>query len=539
GSASAGKAEGRRGWTAQSSGNGSGLGCWIRTAINGATTEGSSPSSSSYHGGIRASADVAPAVDSVNGGGGGGGDGSSDRAESSFARGTPAAANSQSENGAAGRLEEGRIAVMELASQVQTAFAELQRLREEETSSASASISLTGAPERTFSRFATTAMKSFASAAALLVNLGPRPRPRPPPPPPPSRWRVAGVEGHELLVALAPLLQEMVKKQKREIASAVRAAKTKSKTRLEFINARPFVAGSTNLKQPVHPTVTFDKVYDSKDRSAVVDAWVPPHERAIDPFGEEGFACTSCGGELWSGYMHCNGCETLQGKDVNVCLVCYSKGKLAFSKPEKGSVGLTNEGHFPCDPVKNKKQRQQRASACLNKVKTRPRCCGNLTCPECHMCVAGACDCHEEFQRRFRFDTQAELEGLVRSVSDALGRPSWMADCGKDPPVAGACPKTGAAAHARGRETVRKAKATGKDKAPAAGKNTLLMHSSGSYPDTKPKGVSPKTKGNGGVVGKAKVGRPGAKAGGVRRGRPAKGGKAKPGRKKGSVKDSA
>lgn len=222
GSASAGKAEGRRGWTAQSSGNGSGLGCWIRTAINGATTEGSSPSSSSYHGGIRASADVAPAVDSVNGGGGGGGDGSSDRAESSFARGTPAAANSQSENGAAGRLEEGRIAVMELASQVQTAFAELQRLREEETSSASASISLTGAPERTFSRFATTAMKSFASAAALLVNLGPRPRPRPPPPPPPSRWRVAGVEGHELLVALAPLLQEMVKKQKREIASAVR-----------------------------------------------------------------------------------------------------------------------------------------------------------------------------------------------------------------------------------------------------------------------------------------------------------------------------
>lgn len=55
-------------------------------------------------------------------------------------------------------------------------------------------------------------------------------------------------------------------------------------------------------------------------------------------------------GELWSGYMHCNGCETLQGKDVNVCLVCYSKGKLAFSKPEKGSVGLTNEGHFPCDP---------------------------------------------------------------------------------------------------------------------------------------------------------------------------------------------
>lgn len=55
-------------------------------------------------------------------------------------------------------------------------------------------------------------------------------------------------------------------------------------------------------------------------------------------------------GELWSGYMHCNGCETLLGKDVNVCLLCYSKGKLAFWKHGKESVGLTNEGHFPCDP---------------------------------------------------------------------------------------------------------------------------------------------------------------------------------------------
>lgn len=63
--------------------------------------------------------------------------------------------------------------------------------------------------------------------------------------------------------------------------------------------------------------------------------------------------------------------------------------------------------------VKNKKQRLQKASACLNKVKTRPRCCGNLTCPECNMCVAGACDCHEEFQRRFRFDTQGMSDGSV------------------------------------------------------------------------------------------------------------------------------
>lgn len=54
--------------------------------------------------------------------------------------------------------------------------------------------------------------------------------------------------------------------------------------------------------------------------------------------------------ELFNAYMHCFGCEVLLSKDLNLCLDCHTKGKLAFPTLGKDELGITTKCHCPSDP---------------------------------------------------------------------------------------------------------------------------------------------------------------------------------------------
>ncbi|CAM9886245.1 unnamed protein product [Discosporangium mesarthrocarpum] len=145
-----------------------------------------------------------------------------------------------------------------------------------------------------------------------------------------------------------------------------------------------------------------------------VDAEVPNNEQEINPFGSDGFQCISCRGELSNAYMHCHGCETLLGRDYNICLECHSTGSLGEVLLSKETKACSTRLHCVPDPCKSSAQRRSKAR--------KGRCkCKEANCRVCGLCVSCGCDCHSIFQLRYRFEEPGVMHHFVDRVVAMCG----------------------------------------------------------------------------------------------------------------------
>ena len=136
-----------------------------------------------------------------------------------------------------------------------------------------------------------------------------------------------------------------------------------------------------------------------KLKSNVPDVHPNSSYSSIDPFGNDYF-CKICSYELCNAYFHCNGCETILGKDFNICIECFKEDAY-------------------CKNIEMNHQNENLMSSHFHHC-GRPsmKCCHPssecLECSFCQKCLLSTCICHKSFQKRYRFysvdQQQARLE---------------------------------------------------------------------------------------------------------------------------------
>jgi hypothetical protein len=136
---------------------------------------------------------------------------------------------------------------------------------------------------------------------------------------------------------------------------------------------------------------------------------------AINPYDVDGFQCKSCMQTLSNVYMHCMGCETLLGKDYNICVRCFRSGYHLINEPSTSKDALGNStasrhavGHQEAVCYRASKGKQVGFDADQYPDFTRHgvagrACCSQRSCAICDMCYVHDCRCHTVFQSRYRF----------------------------------------------------------------------------------------------------------------------------------------
>jgi hypothetical protein len=122
----------------------------------------------------------------------------------------------------------------------------------------------------------------------------------------------------------------------------------------------------------------------------------------LDPFGS--YFCKLCHTELFNSFMHCNGCESLLGRDFNLCIQCHQEG--TFERFHQMHPNADD------DEMSTMNHTGKMASSCS--------CQNNSTCLKCDGCVHCSCDCHTQFTYKWRFYTNNELREILMVLEEAV-----------------------------------------------------------------------------------------------------------------------
>jgi hypothetical protein len=128
----------------------------------------------------------------------------------------------------------------------------------------------------------------------------------------------------------------------------------------------------------------------------------------LDPFGNSDYFCKICYQELPNAYMHCNGCEDLLLKDLNVCTECHSglmhERFIGMStRSQSQNSALNHTGHF-----KAKKHK-----AC--------KCEDTTNCVFCKGCCECSCTCHKNFSLHQRMWDNEKLSYVLAKAKNIVG----------------------------------------------------------------------------------------------------------------------
>ncbi|CAN0456286.1 unnamed protein product, partial [Ectocarpus sp. 12 AP-2014] len=214
-----------------------------------------------------------------------------------------------------------------------------------------------------------------------------------------------------VLMALAPMLEELTARQLRDYGLQAKAAE-KREAAITLNPSRPGkrklgpAAAKARDAQTVQLMAKMVKPLKDAVGKVEVDTSIPTFLEKINPFSSDGesFNCASCKAEIFNAYLHCYGCETLLSRDLTLCLACHAAGRFGFSTGAGG--GCTDQHHCPGIPERTLEQRERMSrSQRSHGVFPASKCdCKEPACRQCHLCVACACDCHERFQLRYRFE---------------------------------------------------------------------------------------------------------------------------------------
>jgi hypothetical protein len=122
----------------------------------------------------------------------------------------------------------------------------------------------------------------------------------------------------------------------------------------------------------------------------------------LDPYGS--YFCKLCHTELFNSFMHCNGCESLLGKDFNLCTQCHQEG--TFERFHQMHPDAED------DHVSTMNHTGKMASSCS--------CQKTSTCLKCEECVGCNCKCHTQFTHKWRFYANDKLREMLRVLEEAV-----------------------------------------------------------------------------------------------------------------------
>lgn len=110
--------------------------------------------------------------------------------------------------------------------------------------------------------------------------------------------------------------------------------------------------------------------------------------------------------ELPNTYYHCMGCDVLLGRDLNICMHCYSsrKAHLTF-----------NQMH----PFSNRNRSDCNHNGSLIKKDRKKGCpCREGLCKRCGYCQRCSCRCHNEMKRMQRFYGKSTIQDIVKNCKE-------------------------------------------------------------------------------------------------------------------------
>ncbi len=148
-----------------------------------------------------------------------------------------------------------------------------------------------------------------------------------------------------------------------------------------------------------------DDPFNDMDKS---DACADPLNAEIDPYGNEDYTCKICSKELANVYCHCNGCDTMLGKDFNICVDCHEQKKhridVMMGRCERLQSSHHHTGSFGTG----------KSCTCQEQTKTKK-------CFKCQRCACCWCKCHSDFSVHCRFFDEQAASTLVSKV-EGMGK---------------------------------------------------------------------------------------------------------------------
>jgi hypothetical protein len=144
-----------------------------------------------------------------------------------------------------------------------------------------------------------------------------------------------------------------------------------------------------------------------KKREGVISSIIPISSEdlestELDPYGA--YFCKLCHTELFNSFMHCNGCESLLGRDFNLCTQCHQEGTFERFHQMHPSAADDNVSTL------NHTGKMARACSCQK----------HSTCLKCNGCVGCSCKCHTEFTYKWRFYANDKLREMLRVLEEAV-----------------------------------------------------------------------------------------------------------------------
>jgi len=126
----------------------------------------------------------------------------------------------------------------------------------------------------------------------------------------------------------------------------------------------------------------------------------------ITPYDNK-YYCGLCLQELSNSYFHCVGCETILGRDFNLCGICYGENlHLNCSSqlhPHKKNM-WSNINHIAKENSHCKCRRDSKQNICV----------------QCSKCPACTCECHKTFTLHHRFMTLENELQLVERIKSTI-----------------------------------------------------------------------------------------------------------------------
>jgi hypothetical protein len=128
----------------------------------------------------------------------------------------------------------------------------------------------------------------------------------------------------------------------------------------------------------------------------------------LDPYGS--YFCKLCYTELFNSFMHCDGCESLLGRDFNLCIQCHQEETFK----DFHQMNPTSED----DHVSTMNHTGEMASICNCEIKGRKQVkCAGSNCSKCPHC---SCQCHTSFTHKRRFYTNDALRELLKVLEESI-----------------------------------------------------------------------------------------------------------------------
>ena len=93
-----------------------------------------------------------------------------------------------------------------------------------------------------------------------------------------------------------------------------------------------------------------------------------PSKQRVDPYGVEGFKCSTCKTEIVNMYKHCMGCEMVLGRDLNFCVKCFRAGRHRYNELGAGRMSYnSHRAHIDLTRTVAAGARARSACRCVQK----------------------------------------------------------------------------------------------------------------------------------------------------------------------------